>query len=200
MDHPHDQPIGPDPSVLTEAIVACRPQLLAYIQRRLGAALRQKIEAEDVLQETCVAAVRAWPADLGGRSMFAWLCQIAEARLVDLARRFAAAKRDQAREVPLTPGTGTRSEGLIALLVASLTTPSQAMSREARYVRLHAALSRLSPEQRLALTLRYAENWPTKQIAEKLGKSDGAVRVLLTRALKQLQSLLEDGSMHAPPP
>lgn len=199
MDQPPDRPTGPDQSALAEAIVACRPQLLAYIQRRLGAALRQKVEAEDVLQEACAAAVRAWPADLGGRSVFAWLCQIAEARLVDLARRFAAAKRDAAREVPLAVGGEARGEGLIALLAASLTTPSQALSREVRHARLHEALSRLPDEQRLALMLRYGENWPTRQIADKLGKSDGAVRVLLTRALKRLQSLLEDGLDRARP-
>jgi RNA polymerase sigma-70 factor (ECF subfamily) len=195
-----DHPAGPDRSALAEAIVACRPQLLAYIQRRLGTALRQKVEAEDVLQEACAEAVRVWPVNLGNRSVFAWLCQIAEARLVDQARRFSAAKRDQAREVPLAAGSDTRGEGLIALLVASLTTPSQAVSRQARHQRLHAALNRLSDEQRLALTLRYLENWPTQQIAEQLGKSDGAVRVLLTRALKQLQRLLDDAPGASPPP
>lgn len=198
MDQPPDRPIGPDRAALAEAMQACRPQLWAYIQRRLGTALRQKVEAEDVLQEVCAEAVRAWPADLRGRPVLAWLCQIAEARLVDLARRFSAAKRDQAREVPLAAGTDTRGPGLIALLVASLTTPSQAVSRLERHARLHAALSQLSDQQRLALMLRYVENWPTQQIAEKLGKSDGAVRVLLSRALKQLQHLLDEASARPP--
>jgi RNA polymerase sigma-70 factor (ECF subfamily) len=40
--------------------------------------------------------------------------------------------------------------------------------------------------------MRYVENLPSKQIADKLGKTDAAVRVMLTRSLKKLQDLLGD--------
>jgi RNA polymerase sigma-70 factor (ECF subfamily) len=40
--------------------------------------------------------------------------------------------------------------------------------------------------------MRYVENLPSKQIAEKLKKTDAAVRVMLTRSLKKLQELLAD--------
>ena len=59
-----------------------------------------------------------------------------------------------------------------------------------------AALSKLSPEQREALKLRYIDNLPSKEIATRLGKSDGAIRVMLTRSLGQLQQLL--GPENAP--
>ena len=55
-------------------------------------------------------------------------------------------------------------------------------------------LEKLPEEQREALRLRYVENLPSKQIAEQLGKTDAAVRVMLTRSLKKLQELLGDGS------
>ena len=58
------------------------------------------------------------------------------------------------------------------------------------------ALGKLPAEQREALRLRYVENLPSKEIAARLGKSDGAVRVMLTRALGQLQQLL--GPENAP--
>ena len=81
------------------------------------------------------------------------------------------------------------------LLVASLTTPTQALSRDDRHQRLAAALATLNEEQREALRLRYVEQMPSKEIAQRLGKSDGAIRVMLTRALKTLQTVLIDAGL-----
>ena len=52
------------------------------------------------------------------------------------------------------------------------------------------ALASLPEEQREALRLRYAEGLATKEIAARLGKSDGAMRVMLTRSLDRLQRIL----------
>jgi RNA polymerase sigma-70 factor (ECF subfamily) len=183
-----------DTQALADFLASHRPQLMAFIERQLGSALRRKIEPDDVFQETSAEAVRALPtAELGDRDPFSWLCQIAERRIIDLHRRFfGTQKRDAAREVPLgtSSGSDTQPAGLINLLVASLTTPSQAFSRNAREAKLLEALEKLPEEQRTALRLRYIDDLPSKQIAERLGKSDAAVRVMLTRSLKKLHELL----------
>jgi RNA polymerase sigma-70 factor (subfamily 1) len=185
-----------DAQALASFLQSHRPQLMAFIERQLGTALRRKVEPDDIFQETSAEAVRALPTtDLGERDPFSWLCQIAERRIIDLHRRFFdAQKRDAGREVPLGSGGGTESRpaGLINMLVASMTTPSQAFSRNAREALLQEALQKLPEEQREALRMRYVENLPSKQIAEKLGKTDAAVRVMLTRSLKKLQDLLGD--------
>jgi len=185
-----------DAQALAELLQSHRPQLMAFIERQLGAALRRKVEPDDIFQETSAEAVRALPTtELGDRDPFSWLCQIAERRIIDLHRRFfGAQKRDAGREVPLgSSGSDTQPAGLINLLVASLTTPSQAFSRNAREARLQQALEKLPAEQREALRLRYVESLPSKQIAERLGKSDAAVRVMLTRSLKKLHEFLAEG-------
>ena len=185
---------GRDAQAIADFIAAHRPQLMAFIERQLGAGLRRKVEPDDVFQETSAEAVRALPtAELGDRDPFSWLCQIAERRIIDLHRHFfGAQKRDAGREVALGSDRGSDSEpaGLINLLVASLTTPSQAFSRNAREARLLEALAKLPEEQQSALRMRYIESLPSKQIAERLGKSDAAVRVMLTRSLKRLHELL----------
>jgi RNA polymerase sigma-70 factor (ECF subfamily) len=71
-----------------------------------------------------------------------------------------------------------------------MTTPSAAFSRNAREMRLQDAIAKLPEEQREAIRLRYIENLPSKEIAERLGKTDAAVRVMLTRSLKKLQDLM----------
>ena len=183
-----------DPEALAAFLQSHRPQLMAFIERQLGTALRRKVEPDDVFQEASAEAVRALPAaEFGDREPFSWLCQIAERRIIDLHRRFfGAQKRDAGREVSLgSNSSDTQQAGLINLLVASLTTPSQAFSRNAREEKLLAALDKLPAEQREALRLRYIESLPSKQIAERLGKSDAAVRVMLTRSLKKLHELLD---------
>jgi RNA polymerase sigma-70 factor (ECF subfamily) len=184
-----------DVAAVAEFLESHRPQLMAFIERQLGTALRRKVEPDDVFQETSAEAVRSLPTlELGDWDPFSWLCQIAERRIIDLHRRFyGAQKRDAGREVPLGSGGGeTGQAGLINMLVASMTTPSKAFSRNVREARLQEALDKLPAEQREALRLRYVENQPSKEIAARLNKTDAAVRVMLTRSLKKLQGLLGD--------
>ncbi len=62
--------------------------------------------------------------------------------------------------------------------------------RDQKQMRVLTALEQLPEEHREALRLRYLEGMPSKQIADKLGKSDGAIRVMLTRSLAKLQQIL----------
>jgi RNA polymerase sigma-70 factor, ECF subfamily len=185
-----------DSQALAEFLVARRPQLMAFIDRRLGTALRRKIEPDDLYQEVSAEAVRSLAEiDLTDRDPFSWLCQVAERRIIDAHRRFfGSQKRDAGREVslnaPAAGGTSSSRPGLINMLVASMTSASQAFSRDQKQLRMLTALEQLPPENREALRLRYLENMPSKQIAEKLGKTDGAIRVMLTRSLAKLQQIL----------
>jgi RNA polymerase sigma-70 factor (ECF subfamily) len=194
----NDDPLIPrihagDQDALVEFLNAARPRLLGYINTQLGPALRTKIEPDDVAQEATVEALRTFGKfDLGDRDPFGWLCQIAERRIIDAHRRyFGAQKRAGNREVRLNaPVDDSQHAGLIDLLVASMTTASQAFSRDQRQHLLFEALAKLPAEQRDALRLRYVEGMPSKEIAAQLGKTDGAVRVMLTRALRVLQEML----------
>ena len=181
-----------DVEALAAYVQSVRLQLLAFIQRRLGMGLARKIEAEDILQEVSAEAVRSLPqTDLSEGAVFSWLCQIAEHRIIDAYRHFfEAQKRDVGREVPLQAPAG-KEGGLINLLVASMTTPSQAFSRNVRELRLRVALEELPAEQQEVLRLRYVDNLSTKEIAQQLDKTDGALRVMISRCLKRLESLLD---------
>ena len=111
---------------------------------------------------------------------------------MDAGRRFSGSqKRDARREVGLhgAPDAGDGG-GLVDLLVASITSPSKAFSRDQREFHLWAAFEKLPEDCRAALHLRYVEALPTKEIAARMGKTDGAVRVMLTRSLKKLETLL----------
>lgn len=182
-----------DADALGEFLVASHNGLVAFIERQLGAALRRKVEPDDIVQEVSIEAVRTFSeANFDQREPFSWLCQIAEHRIIDAHRRFfSAQKRDAGREVPLgSPGGDSQHAAVIDMLVVSMTTPTAALSRQGREAQLYAALAKLSLEEQQALRLRYVEGLPSKEIASRLGKSDGAVRVMLTRALDRLQKVL----------
>jgi len=84
--------------------------------------------------------------------------------------------------------------GFIDLLVVSMTSPSGALFRNQRALRLQEALKNLSEESQQALKLRYVEGLPSREIAARLQRTDGATRVLLTRSLAKLQELLRHES------
>jgi RNA polymerase sigma-70 factor (ECF subfamily) len=199
----HDDPLAVrvrahDLTALAEYVTANRRQLSAFIERQLGPALRRKVEVDDIFQELSVEAVRALPGtDFTQREVFGWLCQIAERRIIDAHRRFfGAQKRAAGREVPLgTPGGDSRQAAIIDMLVASMTTPTQALSRNMKEVQLLEALATLPQDQREALRMRYVEGLPSKDIAARLEKSDGSVRVMLSRALARLQQILGPDAM-----
>jgi RNA polymerase sigma-70 factor (ECF subfamily) len=183
---PADQPRDTPPPA--EVLELRRPALLAFIERRLGPALRGKVEPQDILQEVAVKALRDAPP--GGTDPFSWLCRLAEQCIIDGHRRFAAGKRAVGRERAGNAPSGEDGQDLVALLAASITTPSLAAVRNERRVRLDAALETLPADQREALRLRYGEGLGTREIALRLDKSDVAVRVLLSRTIQRLRDLL----------
>lgn len=170
-------------------------QLMAFISRRLGDGLRKKVEVEDIFQEVSAECIRTitpeWP---GEREPFSWLCHVAERKIVDAHRHhFEAKKRDAGKERALeVRSPGGQEIGMVNMLVKSMTTPSAAFSRNAREVRLQEAIAQLSEDQQKAVRLKYIENKPSKEIAEELGKSDAAVRVMLTRTMKQLHEIMAE--------
>lgn len=178
---------------LAQFIDRRRPQLQAFIDKRMSDRLRSKVEASDVFQEVTVAALNSLEdVELGDRDPFGWLCQQAERRIIDIHRHhFGAQKRAAHGEVGLHGPAAGREDGQIAdLVAASMTTPSGVFSRQQKEFHMLDALQSLPDDAREALRLRYLEGLPSKEIAQRLGKSDGATRVLLSRSLTKLQSLL----------
>jgi RNA polymerase sigma-70 factor (ECF subfamily) len=129
--------------------------------------------------------------DLSRQDPWNWLCQIAEHRIIDAHRRFfGSQKRDAGKEVALGRPSEQTGVGLVDMINASITSPSQAFSRNQKQMRLELAMRELPELGREALRLRYVEGLSTKEVADQLGKTDGAIRVLLSRTVAQLRAAL----------
>lgn len=181
---------GGDATALAAYIEQNRSQLLAFIAKNLGDALRRKVEPEDVLQEVSASCLNSLKdVDLSTREPFSWLCQVSERRIIDSHRRhFTAQKRSAQREVSIgSPAGGNSQAGLVNVLMASITSPSMAVRRDESEAQLMQAMSNLPKEQQDALQLRFGDGLSSREIAERLGKSDVAVRAMLSRTLKHLE-------------
>src|SRR6218665_1984209 len=155
-----------DPQAVAELVQVKRPQLLAYVDQQLGYLLRSKVEPEDIVQETSLRAVnQANFFTQGSRDPFGILCHFAQECIVDAHRRLVEArKRTAEREIPLQGKSDGEGGGVIDLLVASITSPSRAMSRNDREFKMWEALAALPEDAREALRLRYYEDLPSKEI------------------------------------
>jgi RNA polymerase sigma-70 factor (ECF subfamily) len=182
-----------DEAALAEFVEANRPALMSFLHARIGSHLAKKVEPDDILQDACMEAIRSLDkAPLDTWDPLHWLFQICERKIIDAHRRhFESQKRNAAREASIPDGS-EEAGGLANLLAASMTTPSAAFSRDQRQLRVLAAIDTLPEDQREALRLRYLVGLPSKEIAQKLGKTDGAVRVMLSRSLGKLQEMLAE--------
>jgi RNA polymerase sigma-70 factor (ECF subfamily) len=166
--------------------------LLILAQTQLGRHLRSKVDASDLVQQTLLEAHRDFGAFQGGHEgeLLAWLRRILAHNLYNEARRYAAQQRDAAREVSLEQmqtGVDQSSVALGRCLAADTPSPSaDAVQRESA-VQLADALAKLPADYQQVLILRVFEELPAEEVAQRMGRSAGAVRMLQMRALTALR-------------
>lgn len=140
-------------------------------------------DAEDLTEQTFLQAYRHYERALresDGRPLRPWLIRIAH----NLAANFY---RDRARK----PQTAIEDAAVIS---APHTTETLVEGRD-ELERILAGVQRLPDDRREALIMRFALGMDNREIARALGRSDGATKVLLHRAIKQLQRIVAQ-----PPP
>ena len=77
---------------------------------------------------------------------------------------------------------------------------SKAQRREERFDRLEEAVKALSPDHRRVILLARVERLPLHEVAQRMGRTRGATRQLLWRALQELRKVFgETESLHLPP-
>lgn len=169
-------------------------RLVDGISRRIPDDVRSALSAEDVVQDAFIVAFQRIGSfePQGGEAFFAWLSRIAENRLMDAAKALRSAKRGGG----WVRMTDARDDDDIIPLLEMLPTHSRTPSRSAAaheaVSALGAALDSLDPDYREVLRLRYIEMSPIAACSERLRRSEGAVHMLLGRALAALRARLGD--------
>jgi RNA polymerase sigma-70 factor, ECF subfamily len=173
-----------------------RQRLLRMVDVRLDRRLAARLDPSDVVQEILIDANQHLDDFLKQRPIpfYAWLRQLAWARLVDLHRRHVGARRRSVtREERGDLALPDESVLLLAQrLFSSHSSPSRRLIREEEREELRAALTALPSRDREVLVMRHMEQMEIGEIASVLGITVGAVKARHLRALLRLRVHLED--------
>lgn len=143
-------------------------QILAFLVARLN----NRVVAEEVLQDTMLAAWNNAANFRGESSVKTWLLVIARNRAINTQRRY----QPQMVDVEAAYDLASADTG-----------PFEAVAREFDKALVRDALEHLKPEQREILVLFFFQHLSGPEIAEVLGISIGTVKSRLHRAKEALR-------------
>lgn len=166
-------------------------QILASTQ--LDRRLQRRLSPADLVQDTLLAAQRDFP-DFRGQSereMLGWLRQI----LINSLHRaievhLKAGKRDLRREVSLdelSQGVDRSAANFGAMLASDGTSPSSPVRARERSVALANELAKLPEHYREVIILRNLQAMTFEEIALRMERNVGAVRMLWLRAIDKFK-------------
>ncbi len=148
-------------------------KLCVYVYAHIYAFLYYRVpypeDAEDLTSEVVLRIIKALKQQKG--NFHAWIYRIARNRLIDFYRHRAARSEVSMDDVP--PKELSKADDF----------SRQIMTKE----RLRKGLEQLTDDQRQVVILKFIEGYANKEIADIVGKSVGAVKVLQFRALKALR-------------
>jgi RNA polymerase sigma-70 factor, ECF subfamily len=160
-----------DPAAVRAMVARKLPRLLALASRMLG----DRVEAEDVAQETFLRVWREAPHWQYGRAPFdAWLYRVALNLCYDRLRQ----RREKCMAAPpdrVDPGPA----------------PDYALDQRVDQQRIAAALQSLPERQREAVVLQYYQELSNIEAAGVMGISVEALESLLARARRNLRIYLK---------
>jgi DNA-directed RNA polymerase specialized sigma24 family protein len=120
--------------------------------------------AEDCVQETFIAALRAYPRLTDGSNLRAWVLTIAHRKAID-AHRARARRPVPVGALPDPPAP-------------AVTLPDPG---------LWEAVGKLPPKQRAAIVLRFVSDLPFRDVGRILGSSEAAARQSVREGLAKLR-------------
>jgi RNA polymerase sigma-70 factor, ECF subfamily len=137
-------------------------------------------DAEDLTEQTFLQAYRHFARaqrESNGRPLRPWLIRIAH----NLAANYY---RDRSRR----PQTPLDDAGSLSALHAT----EEVVEEREEVKEVLAGVTKLPDDRREALIMRFALGMDNKEIARTLGRSEGATKVLIHRAIKQLEAGLQE--------
>jgi RNA polymerase sigma-70 factor (ECF subfamily) len=182
LDRLIEKAVAGDESSLESLLMHFYNPLLQWISTALMRGDAGGVVADDVLQETMVAAFRSVRQiePRGSRAFFSWLKTIARTRLINLID----ARRAQKRGGQLANAVAT---SILNRIAARDPSPSLIARRKEATEAIAKAMAQLEPGRRKVLQLRYGQGLSIQEVATRIGKSEGAVKMLISRSIEQLR-------------
>jgi RNA polymerase sigma-70 factor (ECF subfamily) len=169
---------GDGPS-LDQLLMAHLPRLRAFVRVRSNPLVRQYESCSDIVQSVCREVLQATAKfEYRGDGAFrAWLFRTALNKILERTRSLTQKKRDVRREVNAGQSVDYGS------LPGREPTASQMVAAGELSDRMERAFDQLPDDYREVIALSRIVGLSHAEVAEQLGRSEGAVRMLLSRAL-----------------
>ncbi len=184
-------------SAVGDLLQLYRAYLTMLAAKQLSERMRRRVNPSDIVQETMLAAYRDFPSFRGGseQELLGWLRQI----LANCVRHTVdvhinAQKRDMRRELTLTPTSRDQSSnGTTAgsFLVSHVNSPSTDCQQRELTARVATQLAKLRPDYREVIVLRNLKGLSFADIATRMERKVGTVRMLWVRAIAEFKSVCE---------
>lgn len=174
----------------TWSIGPLRPWLKLLAERQLPAALKGKVDASDIVQQTLFDA---WQGQDGFRGSshgerMAWLRVILTRVIIRTDRDLLhTAKRGEGREKTIQSAVDQASLQIERMAMGRERNPASAAELAEQTLLLASALESLPEDHRQILVLRHIEGLSHAEVAEKMNRSSAATRMLWVRALESLK-------------
>ena len=177
-----------DEAAFEEVIRRFGPRLLAVARRMLGS----EDEANDVLQDALVSALRSIDRFEGAARISTWLHSIVvNAALMRLRSRRRRPTESIDELLPRFDDTGHRID-----VWCDGESPAEQVERSELLAVVRTCIGRLPEAHRTILLLRDVEQLETAVIAERLGITVNAAKIRLHRARQGLRTLVERAVGH----
>jgi len=184
-----------EPGALDQLLESFRNYLRLLARTGIDTSVQGKADPSDLVQETLLKAHQHFDQFRGQTEaeLAVWLRQILARNLVDLVRRYRiATSRKVSREQSLEKMIAESAAALDNLIQNNGSSPSAVAQRRELPVVLADVLAELGEDDREVIILRSIEELPWPQVAKRMKRSEGAVRILWARALKKLRPLIEE--------
>lgn len=158
-----------------QAVALCARIHGPSIGRLCMALLGTQDEADEVVQETLIAAHRAMGSYRAEGSVRSWLFGIARRQCA----RWIERRRGKRPQLELIEGEGAGAGG-----------PDDLLTARRRAHTLRRALGRLKPSEREALLLRYQAGLSFREIGDACGVAEAAARKRASRGLSRLREMV----------
>jgi RNA polymerase sigma factor (sigma-70 family) len=179
------------PDDVAQRLWACEPRLRLLFAHLAGRKLRERIEADDLVQETFLRALGSAaslpPESAGESELWRYLVHLARHVAVDASRALRARKR-AGGEQRLARSDWSTAGPHESQLAARTRGPASRAAEAESLERLAAAYASLAPEHRRVIGLRQFEDLTAAQAAARMGRSEVAVHSLYRRALEAWES------------
>jgi RNA polymerase sigma-70 factor (ECF subfamily) len=167
---------------------------------QMGRRLQTRVSTSDVVQETFLEAHQGFPQFRGTSvpEFYAWLRKILVNNLHRaIEMHIGTQKRDLRREVSLDALAHSLDQSttrLDAILPDRELSPSRVFAHHELQLQIANTLAQLPPDYRYVLILRHLESMPFEEVAKRMERSVGAVRMLWLRAIEALRHEWKGGS------